>query len=175
MDNEKVWKEKTRLDSNDKYRIIFHIILTILSITVAIIDKDFTWVLVALLWINIIVQEYCDAKMSKGNQVVIDLQEETIDKQFAVINELIDEIYKMKNTKIVDIKEIKIPKKFSKPKSAKMKNRIEYYNTYKRFEVPIIIDEDNNLIDGYTTYLIAKKYNFNNIQVQVKIGGKNNG
>lgn len=175
MDNEKVWKEKTRLDSNDKYRIIFHIILTILSITVAIIEKDFTWVLVALLWINIIVQEYCDAKMLKGNQVVINLQEENIDKQFEVINNLIDEICKMKNTKIVDIKDIKIPKNFSKPKPAKMKNRIGYYNTYKQFEVPIIVDENNNLIDGYTTYLIAKKYNFNNIQVQVKIGGKNNG
>lgn len=173
--SEEIWKEKTKLDSNDKYRIMFHIILTTLSITVAIIEKDFTWVLVALLWINIIVQEYCDAKMSKANQAVIDLQEENIDKQFEVINNLIDEICKMKNTKIVDIKEIKIPKNFSKPKSAKMKNRIGYYNTYKQFKVPIIVDENNNLIDGYTTYLIAKKYNFNNIQVQVKIGGKNNG
>ena len=173
MNSEKMWKEKTKLDSNDKYRIIFHIVLTILSIAVAIIDKDFTWGLVALLWINIIIQEYCDAKILKGNQVVIDLQEENIEKQFEVINNLIDEIHKMKNTKIVDIKDIKIPKKFSKPKQTKMKNRIGYYNTYKQFAVPIIIDNDNNLIDGYTTYLIAKKYNFT--KIEVRIGGKENG
>lgn len=164
--NEELWKEKTKLDRNDKYRIIFHIVLVILSITVAIIEKDFTWILVALLWVNIILQEYIDVKMSKGNQVVIELQEENINKQFEVINNLIDEICKMKNTKIVDIKDIKIPKKFSKPNPTKMKNRIGYYNTYKRFEVPIIIDENNNLIDGYTTYLIAKQNNFTKIEVR---------
>ena len=49
----------------------------------------------------------------------------------------------------------------------------------KRYNIFGLIEEisesqDNNLIDGYTTYLIAKKYNFNNIEVQVKIGGNKN-
>ena len=100
------------------------------------------------------------------------MQEEYIKTQDNMINDLLE--YINRKTKIIQLSDIKIPKNFSKPKPAKMKNRIGYYSTYKRFKVPIIVDEDNNLIDGYTTYLIDKKYNFNNIEVQVKIGGNKN-
>ena len=40
----------------------------------------------------------------------------------------------------------------------------------KCFEVPIIIDPSNMLLDGYTSYLIAKQYNLKTVQAKVKIG-----
>lgn len=172
MDNEKMWEEKTKLNKKNIIMINFYILMAIFEVIVAIVEKDFTWIICGILWINIAIIEYCDEKLLKGNQAIIDIQEEYIKTQDNMINDLLE--YINRKTKIIQISDIKIPKNFSKPKPAKMKNRIGYYNTYKQFKVPIIVDEDNNLIDGYTTYLIAKKYNFNNIEVQVKIGGNKN-
>lgn len=166
MNADKLWKEKTKLENKDKFKIVLHIIMTVLSIVVAIVEKDFTWILVALLWTTVIVIEYCNTKMLKGKEAIINIQDEHIKTQDNMINNLLK--YINRKTKIIKVSDIKIPKDFRKPNPGKMKNRIGYYNTYKQFAVPIIVDKDNNLIDGYTSYLIAKKYNFNNIQVQVK-------
>jgi hypothetical protein len=46
-----------------------------------------------------------------------------------------------------------------------MNERIEYFKKNQNFETQIVVDKDNNLIDGYTTYLIAKKYGINFINV----------
>lgn len=162
----KSWEEMTKLESKTKLMITFHIIMVIFSITVAILDKDFTWILVALLWGNVAIMEYFDGKLLKGSEALNDIQDEHIKAQDNMINDLLK--YINRKTKIIKVSDIKIPKDFRKPNPGKMKNRIGYYNTYKQFAVPIIVDKDNNLIDGYTSYLISKKYNFNNIQVQVK-------
>lgn len=71
---------------------------------------------------------------------------------------------------VIETDLIKIPENFTKPNKNKLKNRIEYYNKNKCFEVPIIIDPNNMLLDGYTSYLIAKKYNLKTVQAKVKIG-----
>ena len=161
------WKEKTKLENSDKFRIAFHIIMAIFSIGVAIAEKDFTWILVALLWINVAVMEYCDTKLMKGRDAIIDIQQEHIELQDSMINDLLEEINK--KTKIVKLADIKIPEHFTKPRKDKMKRRIEFFNKNKCFATPIIIEKDTMmLIDGYTSYLIAKKYNLENVEVEEK-------
>ena len=72
---------------------------------------------------------------------------------------------KLNKVKIMRINDIRIPKEFQKPRTEKMNERIEYFKKNQNFETQIVVDKDNNLIDGYTTYLIAKKYGINFINV----------
>lgn len=39
-----------------------------------------------------------------------------------------------------------------------MKRKIEYFRKNNRVESPIVLDENNVLKDGYTSYLIFKNY-----------------
>lgn len=68
--------------------------------------------------------------------------------------------------KIERLNKIKIPKEFENhpPKLLKMQYRLNYYKETKKFLVPIVIKE-NLLIDGYTSYLIAKKYHKKYVKV----------
>ena len=58
------------------------------------------------------------------------------------------------------------------PKEWKMNIRRNFYNTYKEFYVPIVIQQVNYnrwfLIDGYTSYLIAKEKGIKYIPVERK-------
>ena len=60
---------------------------------------------------------------------------------------------------VILFEDIKIPKKFKQhyPRKSKMQERWSYYNKYQEPKVTMIVDKDNMLIDGYTTYLICKK------------------
>ena len=165
----KSWEEMTKLDKRNKLMIVFYILMAIFEIGVAIFEKEVIWMIVSLLWINIAVMEYCNAKMIKGKEAIIKLQEEHIDVQDDMIMSLLNDL--SMPYVVIETDLIKIPKNFTKPNKNKLKSRIEYYNKNKRFEVPIIIDPSNMLIDGYTSYLIAKKYNMKTVQVKVKIGG----
>lgn len=42
------------------------------------------------------------------------------------------------------------------PKWTKMLDKQAFYIKHGTFEQPIVVDKDNVLIDGYTTYIIAK-------------------
>lgn len=68
----------------------------------------------------------------------------------------------------IAFKDIIISKEFKKhyPRKSKMQERWEYYEKHKEGKVPIIVDKNNVLIDGYTTYLIAKKLGVNKILVK---------
>ncbi len=59
------------------------------------------------------------------------------------------------------LKNIKISKEFKMayPKTLKLINKIEYYLQNKKFEQPIVINKENVLVDGYTSYLIAQMLN----------------
>ncbi|MCI9000093.1 MAG: hypothetical protein HFJ26_04025 [Clostridia bacterium] len=166
----KTWKEMTKLETKTKVRILFHSIMAIFSTIVAIIDKDFTWILVALLWVNVAIMEYCDGKLLKSKDALIELHEEHTKIQDKMIINLLKDL--STPNVVIDINLIKIPKKFTKPRKEKLDKRIEFYNKHKYFEAPIIIDPSNTLVDGYTSYLIAKKYNLKTVQAKVKIGGK---
>lgn len=165
MDN-KTWKEMTKLDKRNKRMIAFYILMVIFEIIMAIVEKEFVWIIVALLWGNIAVIEYCNAKLIKGKDVIVDLQEEHIKIQDNMINDLLKHINKKK--KIIKISDIKIPRNFKAPNKDKLKRRYTYFDTNQNFEVPIVVDNQNNLIDGYTSYLIAKHYNFSYVEVEEK-------
>lgn len=54
---------------------------------------------------------------------------------------------------------IKIQNKFKAcpPRWTKMLDKQVFYIENGKFEQPIVVDKDNVLIDGYTTYLLAKQ------------------
>lgn len=66
------------------------------------------------------------------------------------------------------LKDIKIKDSFAKAKPAhwKMQERSWYYKMHHRFYVPIIVNSKGYLVDGYTSYLIAEKYNLKKVEVK---------
>lgn len=58
----------------------------------------------------------------------------------------------------IDVDAIKIPKMMKKtiPSGRKIGMRVDEYRTTGRFDTKIIVDENNNLRDGYTAYLVCK-------------------
>lgn len=70
-----------------------------------------------------------------------------------------------KEGEIVKIANIKIPNYFKKPNCWKLEQRRRYYQTYRYFRDTIILDEFGYLVDGYTTYLLAKEMKFDYITI----------
>lgn len=159
------WEEMTKLETRTKIMIIFHVIMVIFSIVTAIVNKNFTWIVCALLWADVAIIEYCDAKLMKGKDALIEIQEEHIKVQDNMINDLLERINK--KSRIIKLVDIKIPEHFTKPNKNKLKRRTEYFVKNKCFATPIIINRKTlMLVDGYTSYLIAKKYNLENVEVE---------
>lgn len=52
------------------------------------------------------------------------------------------------------------------PKLEKLGRKILYYTRTGKFESEIIIDKSGQLIDGYTSYLIARLYDLNEVPVR---------
>lgn len=67
---------------------------------------------------------------------------------------------------IVKIENIKVPCNFKAPHKQKLQERKEYYNKHKYFKRPLILDEQNYIVDGYTTYLLALNMGFTYITIQ---------
>ena len=67
-----------------------------------------------------------------------------------------------------NINNIKIKKAFERnlPKINKMSEKLTYYIKNNKYEQPIVLDNENWLIDGYTTYLIAKYTNEKYVKVR---------
>lgn len=98
-------------------------------------------------------------------------------KIFKKINEIIDkktEEYTLKNIsefnrplegEIIKIDSIRIRKYFKKPNPRKLATRKIYYEKHNYFRSQIVVNKNNYLVDGYTTYLIAKEKGFNYITV----------
>lgn len=84
------------------------------------------------------------------------------------------------STKTVKLSKIKIRDDFSKhmPKPDKIAAKYDYtknqlrinrkYNAHRKlFQSTIIMDKRNNLLDGYTSYLIAKMLGIEKVEVMV--------
>lgn len=71
---------------------------------------------------------------------------------------------KIFNKRIMKLSKIKIQDEFKihEPRLEKMLDKLTFCIKHKRFEQPIIVNKQNILIDGYTTYILAsqmgKKY-----------------
>lgn len=61
---------------------------------------------------------------------------------------------------LIRLSKIKISEEFKKhkPKSKKMNDKNIYFILNNTFKEKIILDKNNVLVDGYTTYLLAKEY-----------------
>lgn len=81
------------------------------------------------------------------------------------INELSRIINRPKEGEIIKISNIKIQESFKRPKSQKIKQRRKYYEKYNYFRSTIVLSQDNYLLDGYTTYLLAKEMKFDYITI----------
>lgn len=59
------------------------------------------------------------------------------------------------------LKNIKISKEFKMkyPRTLKLISKMEYYLRNNKFEQPIVVNKDNVLVDGYTSYIIAQMLN----------------
>lgn len=75
------WKEKTKLNKVEIKEIIVQVLLAILSIVVAVTSKNFAWIVIAMLYAEIALLEYCNNKMLKAKEAIIELQDEEIAKQ----------------------------------------------------------------------------------------------
>lgn len=159
----KTWEEATKLNRTDILMLVFYIMNGILDITVSIISENKTWIICGLLWITIALIRYCDLKIIKGNEAIIDIQE----ADSKIKKEIIDAL--MSETAVeIEINKIKIPEHFSKPNPKKLQQKFKYYKENHKFESQIVIDLDYNLIDGYTSYLIAKNYNKTTVIAKLK-------
>lgn len=57
----------------------------------------------------------------------------------------------------IDLGRIKIPSNYAKTlPDRKIVDRLRFYKQTGTFDREIIIDEHNNLLDGYSTYLVCK-------------------
>ena len=67
----------------------------------------------------------------------------------------------------VYLRDIKISPEFERtpPKFKKMGQKWNYYRNTGEFESPIILNRDFVLIDGYTSYIIAKKSEMDKVPV----------
>ncbi len=77
------------------------------------------------------------------------------------------------STKVIEnicLDDIKISKNFKrvKPQRDKLKERIAYYEKTGDFYSPIVLNKDNVLIDGYTSYIIAKMYEIEKVDIERK-------
>lgn len=78
-------------------------------------------------------------------------------------NRMSKEIY----TYSVRLKEIKIPYEFEqhKPNQIKMQRKWDYYRLNNELQSQIVINRDFVLVDGYTSYLIAKAEGIRKVDV----------
>lgn len=66
---------------------------------------------------------------------------------------------------IVKIDNIKIFNSFTKPNPKKLDRRRKYYLKHRYFRSVIVLSKNNYLVDGYTTYLLAKEMKFDYITI----------
>ena len=71
--------------------------------------------------------------------------------------------------KLVDVNDVRIPNSFSKtiPCNEKLNKRFDEWRTNRKLETEIYVDDDMNLFDGYTSYLVYKMFGMNEIPVVV--------
>lgn len=68
---------------------------------------------------------------------------------------------------IEKVNKIKIPKEFIEhpPKLNKLHKRENYYVSTGKFFVPIVVNRNNELVDGYTSFFIAKLWSKKYVKV----------
>ena len=88
-------------------------------------------------------------------------------KNFIIFIKRIFGVYETGYEYWVYLKDIKISHEFERtpPRFKKMCQKWSYYRNTGEFESPIILNRDFALIDGYTSYIIAKKSEMDKVPV----------
>ena len=86
-------------------------------------------------------------------------------KQRKMQIEILDITNRPLEGEIIPIECIKIKKYFKKPRKTKIKEKEEYFNKHGYFRSTIILNKNNVLLDGYTTYLLAKEIGYKSITI----------
>lgn len=83
------WKEKTKLNTKEKLIILERVLLAIVCIAIALISKNFAWIVIAMLYAEIALIEYCNFKLLKGKEAIIELKDKEIEYKNKLINTLL--------------------------------------------------------------------------------------
>lgn len=146
----------------DKLSITFFVIMIIVEILSCVITKHIEYLNCSLLWFLVAIIKFSDKK-------IIEDKERNISIQKKINNHLkncIENAERMIDFEIIKLDHITIPKHFRKPKKEKIEERKKYFESYKNFETSIILNDKNVLIDGYTTYLIAKENKLSHVYIK---------
>jgi hypothetical protein len=103
------------------------------------------------------------------------------EKQYLTINSTITERIKSMKTKTIRLSRIKITQEMQStlPRTEKISYKYNYFKNklrvnkkygtnYSTLQSPIILDKHNILVDGYTSYLIAKMFGIKKVDVIIK-------
>lgn len=150
-----------------------YILMGTLAIITAFHVNDIKYITIATLWWALAFVSFMNLKIRNGNDEIINLQQECVRIQNKTIKTLFEKVYERKE--IIKLSDIIINEKFKEPKKEKYEHRKKFFETYKDFEVPIILDNNNVLVDGYTTYLISKERGFSHVYVKRKVKNKEKG
>ena len=71
--------------------------------------------------------------------------------------------------KTIQLSKIKISNQMKNtiPRPYKMNRKYSYYRNTHKFATEIILDKHYVLLDGYTTYLLAKMFGYKKIKVKI--------
>lgn len=71
--------------------------------------------------------------------------------------------------RIIPLDGIKVPRSFAAtiPMTEKLMNRVEEWRRYGKFETEIFVDNDMNLFDGYTSYLVYRMFGVPSVPVVI--------
>ena len=83
------------------------------------------------------------------------------------------EIKKRKNIngEMIKIKDIKLAEWLQPVSKRKLKIKRDYYKKHGYFREEMILNNDNILVDGYSSYVLAKELGFKNVIIK-RSGGK---
>lgn len=92
-------------------------------------------------------------KLKKKAEEIIDKKiEKYAQENISILSKIIN---RPNEGEIVKINNIQIPYKFTEPNKNKLLKRENYYKKYGYFKSTIVLNKNNVLVDGYTTYLLA--------------------
>lgn len=80
----------------------------------------------------------------------------------------------MKHSNLCQIKNIRLSKihippemRLTPPGAGKLNQKYLYFLKHNRFQSPVLIDRTYTLVDGYTTYLLARMFGHKKIEVRI--------
>lgn len=64
------------------------------------------------------------------------------------------------------LSDIKISPDFVQPSDRKMEKKRQYFKKHRNFQSDIVVDEEGYLLNGFTSYLLAREYHIMDVPVR---------